>query len=65
MVAHCDPNVIHQPNISAEKLSKMWAGVKAKWNQPHANWRGTSGNNQPWVNFCQGDSDIFLVGEAI
>ncbi|CAN0429555.1 unnamed protein product [Pylaiella littoralis] len=65
MVAHCDPNVIHQPNISAEKLSKMWAGVAAKWNQSHANWSGTSGNNQPLVNFCQGDSDIFLVGEAI
>ena len=55
MVAHCNPNIIQQRNITADKLYKMWAAAKAKWNQPHANWKGTSGNNQPWINFCQGE----------
>ncbi|CAB1100980.1 unnamed protein product [Ectocarpus sp. CCAP 1310/34] len=53
-VSHVDPNIIQQPNISAEKLSRMWATAKAKWNQPYANWKSESGNNQPWLSFCQG-----------
>lgn len=54
-VSHIDPNVIHQPNISPDKLSKMWSAVKAKWNAPHANYKKSeSGNNQEWVSFCGG-----------
>ena len=53
-VSHVDPNIIQQPNISAEKLSRMWATAKAKWNQPYADWKSESGNNQPWLSFCQG-----------
>ena len=56
-VANCNPNIIHQPNISANKLYKMWAAAKAKWNTPHTNWKGESGNNQPWVSFCQGEEE--------
>ncbi|CBJ28750.1 expressed unknown protein [Ectocarpus siliculosus] len=64
-VSHVDPNIIQQPNISAEKLSRMWATAKAKWNQPYANWKSESGNNQPWLSFCQGCTDTYVLGCAI
>ncbi|CBJ31137.1 hypothetical protein Esi_0235_0006 [Ectocarpus siliculosus] len=53
-VNHVDPNIIQQPNISSEKLTKMWAVGKGRWNPSYANWKGESGNNQPWLAFCQG-----------
>ncbi|CAN0020324.1 unnamed protein product [Ectocarpus sp. 12 AP-2014] len=64
-VSHVDPYIIQQPSISAEKLSKMWATAKAKWNQPYSNWKSESGNNQPWLSFCQRDRDTCVLGCAI
>ncbi|CAN0233746.1 unnamed protein product, partial [Scytosiphon promiscuus] len=54
-VSHCNPNIIHQPNITPEKLRDMWKTAKAKWNTPHMHWSSDSGNHQPWISFCQGD----------
>ncbi|CAN0560844.1 unnamed protein product [Ectocarpus sp. 12 AP-2014] len=53
-VSHVNPNIIQQPNISAEKITKMWSAAKAKWNTPNANCKSESGNNQPWLSFAQG-----------
>ncbi|CAB1107920.1 unnamed protein product [Ectocarpus sp. CCAP 1310/34] len=53
-VSHVNPNIIQQPNISAEKITKMWSAAKAKWNTPNADWKSGSGNNQPWLSFAQG-----------
>ncbi|CAN0502969.1 unnamed protein product, partial [Ectocarpus sp. 8 AP-2014] len=64
-VNHVDPNIIQQPNISSEKITKMWSAGKAKWNTPHANWKSESGNNQPWLAFSQGDTDTYIIGCAI
>ncbi|CAB1104019.1 unnamed protein product [Ectocarpus sp. CCAP 1310/34] len=64
-VSHVNPNIIQQPNISAEKITKMWSAAKAKWNTPIANWKSESGNNQPWLSFCQGDTDTYILGCAI
>ncbi|CAM9836111.1 unnamed protein product [Ectocarpus sp. 4 AP-2014] len=64
---HVNPNIIQKPNISSEKLTKMWSAGKAKWNTPFANWKSESGNIQPWLAFCQGDTDTYtyIVGCAI
>ncbi|CAB1097015.1 unnamed protein product [Ectocarpus sp. CCAP 1310/34] len=61
-VSHVNPNIIQQPNISAEKITKVWSAAKAKWNTPYANWKSESGNNQPWLSFCQGDTDTYILG---
>ncbi|CAB1121069.1 unnamed protein product [Ectocarpus sp. CCAP 1310/34] len=60
-VSHVNPNIIQQPNISAEKITKMWSAAKAKWNTPFANWKSESGNNQPWLSFCQGTLGDFVA----
>ncbi|CAM9964507.1 unnamed protein product, partial [Ectocarpus sp. 13 AM-2016] len=72
-VSHVDPNIIQQPNISAEKLSRMSATAKAKWNQPYANWKSdhtnwSKKNFRPRLAFffCfTGCTDTYVLGCAI
>ncbi|CAB1112909.1 unnamed protein product [Ectocarpus sp. CCAP 1310/34] len=64
-VSHVIANIIQQPNISAEKITPMRSAAKAKWNTPNANWKSEPGNNQPWLSFCQGDTDTYILGCAV
>ncbi|CAN0096936.1 unnamed protein product [Ectocarpus sp. 8 AP-2014] len=52
-VNHVDPNIIQQPNISSEMITKMWSTVKA-WNTPHANWKSESGTTSHGLHFAKG-----------
>ncbi|CAB1102051.1 unnamed protein product [Ectocarpus sp. CCAP 1310/34] len=63
-VSHVNPNIIQQPNRSAEKITNTWSAARANWNTPYANWTSESGNNQPWVSFSQGDTDTYILGCA-
>ncbi|CAN0407074.1 unnamed protein product, partial [Laminaria digitata] len=54
LVSDCDPNHMVQSDITESKLYDMWNVAKGKWNPCWANWRGESGNHQPWESFCRG-----------
>ncbi|CAM9470290.1 unnamed protein product [Ectocarpus sp. 4 AP-2014] len=52
-VNNVDPNIIHQPNISSETLTKMWFPWLARWNTPFANWKSESGTTSHGLQFAK------------
>ncbi|CAN0174827.1 unnamed protein product [Scytosiphon promiscuus] len=65
LVTDCDPMVLSQPNITAAKLSNMWANAKKEWNPLWGNYKSESGNHAPWSDFCRGKKDVYIVGAAV